>query len=278
MKHTVTQTAPWGNVLWLESETVRMGIALEFGIRVVHLSCPGMENLCYTQPADLSDGFVTDGGWRLHGGHRIWMAPESDLTYAPDESPVEYTLTENGAIVTQALDPLLQIRKVLQIAFRGDGTVAVSNIIINAAETPITGAAWGVNTLDGGGVAEIDFPAHKGGCNPQRVVSLWGLTNLHDDRVQFTKTGLTATHKSANPDYFKVGLYCNPGRAVLTNKGQRFTLTFDAPPMEQLPDGGCNFELYLCSKFMELESLGVRHTLQPGEAMTHTEYWKLEKQ
>jgi hypothetical protein len=28
---------------------------------------------------------------------------------------------------------------------------------------------------------------------------------------------------------------------------------------------------------MELESLGITHTLQPGESMIHTEYWQLEK-
>ena len=51
----------------------------------------------------------------------------------------------------------------------------------------------------------------------------------------------------------------------------------DAFGIENHPDNGCNFELYLAKDFMELESLGVVTTLRPGEAATHTETWQLEK-
>lgn len=269
------ETAQWGRVLWLTSGTAEIGVALEFGLRVVHISCPGMENLCYEQPADLSDGFSTPGGWRLYGGHRLWLAPESDDSYFPDNAPVAYTSEPNGILMEQP-DPWLGIRKQLRITMTPAG-VDVENIIINDSDHPIQGSSWGISTLAAGGTAVINIGnANPGGYGPQRVVSLWSGTSLHDQRVRFTKDTLTAVHKPTR-DYFKIGLYCDPGKAIYENKGQRLTLTFGAEGLHNHPDCGCNFELFMSASFMELETLGTNHCLQPGEAMSHAETWLLSK-
>lgn len=273
----VKDTSRWGKTLWLSNEAVEVGVALEFGIRVVHLSCVGCENLFYVQPADLSDGFVNDNGWKLYGGHRIWMAPESDDSYYPDNAPVAWEQTDDGVLITQDVDPLLGIRKTLNIVFLADGGVRLVQSIQNVSQKPIDGAAWGVNTLDGGGSAFISFTNNDmRGYTPHRVVSLWSDTNLHDPRLSFDKQGLTAKHMPLS-NYLKLGLYCMEGKAVFENKGQRFTLQFGAEPLRLYPDNGCNFELYMCSKFMELESLGTMAHILPGESTSHTETWYLTR-
>jgi len=274
MNSEIRTTQRWGKVLWLWDEHVEVGVALEFGIRVVHLSCPGMEILYYVQPADLSDNFTTEKGWRLHGGHRMWLAPECADSYYPDNDPVSYTLEGNSAVIVQNPEPWLQIRKHLRITFTGDA-VRLEHRIENLSDETRTGASWGVNTLDGGGEAEICFEGERG-YNPKRVVSLWGLTDLHDPRLHFTSDRLKATHLQV-PEYLKIGLYANPGKAILRNKGQQLTITFDTQPLECYMDNGCNFELYMCTKFMELETLGVRTEMQPGETASHTEVWQLSK-
>lgn len=275
MQREIRKTQQWGNVLWLQNAGIEIGVALDFGIRIVHLSCEGMENLYYVQPNDLSDNFTKDD-WRVYGGHRLWMAPESEDSYCPDNAPVEYVLEDNGVLITQQPDPVLQIRKRIRITFLDDGGVQLDHSIENLSEEIVTGASWGVNTLDGGGTARICFTGERG-YNPKRVVSLWGLTDLHDPRVKFQKDSVTATHMADITDYFKIGLYVTPGKAVLTNKGQELTITFVAEPMAAYMDGGCNFELYMCSRFMELETLGVKTEMAPGEAATHTEVWHLKK-
>lgn len=277
MKSEIRNTEQWGKVLWLSNDTVEIGVALDFGIRIVHLSCLGKENLYYVQPNDLSDNF-TSGDWRLYGGHRYWMAPESTDSYCPDNAPISYELEENGVLITQNPDPVLQIRKRIRITFLEDGGVALDHSVENLSDKTVTGASWGVNTLDGGGVAKINFSCGvRGGFRPKRTVSLWSDTNLHDPRVKFEKDSLTATHMADVPGYFKIGLYVQPGEAVFTNKGQQFTLGFDVAPMEACPDGGCNFELYMCTRFMELEVLGVQTEIAPGKTAEHREIWHLQK-
>lgn len=277
MQKIVKDTSRWGKVLWLANDNVEIGVALEFGIRVVHLSCVGCDNLFYVQPEDLSDGFTSDDGWKLYGGHRIWMAPESEASCYPDNDPVKWEETGDGVLITQNVDPLLGVCKTLDIAFLGDGGIKLTQSIYNATDKPIDGAAWGVNTLDAGGIARISFASNdRRGFNPHRVVSLWSDTNLHDPRLAFEKDQLTATFLPLK-DYLKVGLYCMEGKAVFENKGQKFILCFDAQPLNLYPDFGCNFELYMCSRFMELESLGVMTHILPGECASHSETWYLSK-
>ena len=277
MEFCVKEESGWGRVLWLTGKNAQVGVALDFGIRIVHLSYPGCENLYYVQPADLSDGFITDGGWKLYGGHRLWMAPESDDSYYPDNDPVSYELFEDGVLITQQKDPVLGIQKFLRLSFLNDGSVRLEQGFKNVSDQVISGASWGVNTLDAGGKAYIRFTNQdKKGYVPHRVVSLWSDTNLHDPRLRFDRKGLTAQFLPLS-DYLKIGLYCLDGNVVFENKGQRMVLTFDSEPLASYPDNGCNFELYMCSKFMELETMGVKSTLQPGESTNHTETWYLTK-
>lgn len=266
----------WGRVLWISNEEIEVAVALGFGIRVVHLSCCGYENLFYEQPPDCSDGF-TEGDWRLYGGHRLWLAPESMDSYYPDNAPVRYTVFDDGILFEQELDPFLQIYKRLRLNICADGSVRVEQQIENASDQIIDGAAWGVNTLDAGGEAEIAFGCENtGGFNPTRIVSIWSDTNLSDPRLCFYKDRLVARHMPVK-DYLKIGLYSNPGKAIFKNKGQRFELSFDADDLELYPDYGCNFELYMCMQFMELESLGKKTRILPGQCATHVEVWHLTK-
>lgn len=275
MQYSEKTIEKWGNVLWITTPYAEVGVALDFGIRVVHLSCPGKENLFYEQPEDMSDGAATPQGWKLYGGHRLWLAPEGDYSYCPDNDPVSYTVEGNAVLIEQKTDPWTGIKKQLRLTFRED-SIDVENIFINDTDKVMEGASWGVNTLDVGGVAKIDFAGTKpGDYTPRRIVSLWADTNAHDPRLQFDRNSLTATYMPLT-DYCKLGLYCDPGKAVFENKGQRFILTFGAEGLANHPDNGCNFELYLGRYFMELETLGVKRTLQPGQAASHTENWVLE--
>ena len=273
MKHWIDNAEPWGKVLWLTDGNAQVGVALEFGLRIVHLSCVGMENLFYVQPADCSDGFTTEGGWRLRGGHRFWLSPESEDSYAPDNDPIRYELLPDGVALIQNPDPLLQVRKSIQITFCED-KINLEHRIENLANEERTWALWGVNTLDGG-EAEIPFPAMERGFRPGRTISLWNDTNLHDPRVQFLRESLMVKHAPL-AGYFKLGLGWAVAPAVLRNKGQQLEICFDTKSNGDYSDKGCNFEVYMNECFLELETLGIRSILKPGEQASHIETWRIK--
>lgn len=277
MKCDIIQDPQKGRLLRLTDGYTDIGIALDYGIRIVHLSCNGMENLMYEQPNDLSDGFTNPEGWRIYGGHRLWTAPESERCCWPDNEPIHYTMLDDGVILEQPTDRWLNIKKTISLRFCDDGSIFVAHKIENTGTEPFTGGSWAITTLAVGGQAEAWFDGGTKGClNPERRLSVWDIESLHDPRVRFTQDRVFAEHMPME-DLFKIGFFSHSGKARLTNKGQKLTMTFEANKNGNYPDGGCNFELYLDKYIMELETLGETHTLLPGETMGHWERWQLEK-
>ena len=277
MIHYINNHPEMGNMLWLEEGDIQIGIALDYGIRVRHLSIKGMENLYYEQPADFSDGFGSADTWKLRGGHRLWLTPECDDSYYPDDAPVSYTLKENGVLIVQDVEPPLGIQKTLEITFKEDGTVYLMHNFYNRNDHPIRGASWAINSLDASGEIEFSYAGgKKGDFYPGTVVALWGQTSLADPRLTFYSDRIHAKYLPIS-DYFKLGVYCPNGVATLESKGQKLTMGFAAPDIRTLPDQGCNFELYMHKMFLEMESLGPVTDIAPGESASHWETWKLEK-
>jgi hypothetical protein len=218
----------------------------------------------------------TPDTWKLRGGHRLWLTPECDDSYYPDDAPVSYTLKDNGVLIVQDVEPPLGIQKTLEITFREDGTVHLLHNFYNRNDHPITGASWGVNSLDASGEISFGYCGNRGDFYPGRVLALWGDTYLGDPRLTFEKDRICAKYLPVD-DYFKIGVYCPTGEAILESKGQRLTMGFAVPDIRDLPDQGCNFELYMHRCFLEMETLGTITNIAPGESASHWETWKLER-
>ena len=276
MNHEIRMDESFGRVLFLSDGRTEVGAALDFGLRIVHLSCCGMPNLLYRQPDDCSDGLTDPRGWRIFGGHRFWSAPESDKSYYPDREPVAYTITEDGAELRQKVDPWLREEKTIRIAFRPDGAVCVRHCLKNCADAPVRAAAWGVSTTAGGGTVTIPFAGQENGYNPQRTIALWGETSLADERLHFTADALTAEHLPRD-GYLKLGLYCTDARIIRHNLGQRFEISIPVHPIERCADFGSNIELFMDRNILEMETLGELVELAPGDETIHEEIWRVEK-
>ena len=152
-----------GNLIWLSDGRTEAAAALDFGIRIVHLSCAGKPNLFYSQPDDLSDGLATEAGWRIYGGHRFWSSPESTRSYYPDNAPVACELLADGVCLRQRTDPWTGFEKTLILRFLPDGRLSAEHLLTNRNPQTVQAAAWGVCTLRGGGTARIPFPGGTAG-------------------------------------------------------------------------------------------------------------------
>ena len=87
----------YGESLLIHNELYELVIPLNFGIRILHFSTINGANVLYVQPNDMTE-LTTEDGWRIYGGHRIWIAPESLKTYTPDNNPIAYIMLEDGVI------------------------------------------------------------------------------------------------------------------------------------------------------------------------------------
>jgi len=169
---------------------------LEFGPRVLCFGLSGHPNLLYEQPPD-STYLTAESGWRLYGGHRLWLAPECEKTYWPDNSPVEHEFINDGFVLMQSLDEFLSARKSIKIRFTDcPNTAEVAMEIENAGSKALVGAPWAVTAMRSGGVMRVPFYSEELSATPTRFISLWGNTSLADERLEFKENEVVVRHLS----------------------------------------------------------------------------------
>ncbi len=275
MNTAIKQHPVFGKSLFAENGCVEIIVPLEFGLRIGHFSLIGEKNVFFEQPNDMTD-LSTPEGWRVRGGHRMWLAPESEKVYCPDNAPIEYALLENGVEIFQQEDPWLHVKKSMRIVFHDGAEVEVTNRVENTGAEAIRCSVWAISAMAPGGVEELSFALRDGGYDHWHRISMWDYTSLGDDRAEYRRDGIKLTHRPIDRKY-KIGVGHPYGPVRYTNNGITFVKQFDIKPEMEYPDANVSFETFMCKHMVEIESLSPLMTIAPGETGAHTEIWRLEK-
>lgn len=271
----VVRDPEFGECLFADNGAVEIAIPLSYGIRVARLALCGGENLFFAQPADMVD-LTTPEGWRVRGGHRLWLAPESERVYYPDNEPVEWEAVDGGVRVTQPEDPWLRVRKRMTLRFGAGAQLRVVHSVENAGDSTLRCALWGISSMASGGVQRISLPRRSGGYDPLHHLSLWDYTSLSDPRATYELDGITLRHAPLEQRY-KIGVGHPLGAVEYENAGVCFSLESELRPGTQYPDGGVSYETFMCRHMVEMETLSPLGAIAPGERMEHHEVWTLRK-
>lgn len=275
MKWEIRAHTDIGKSLFLSNGTVEVGIPLEYGLRIGHFSFCGEENVFFEQPRDMTD-LSTPEGWRVRGGHRLWLAPESEKVYYPDNAPISYEVKDNVIVLTQQEDPWLHVIKSMEITFGEGASLQIQHRVFNTAQEDIVCSLWAVSAMAPGGVEELSFALRDGGMDHWHRVSMWDYTSLGDERAEYRRDGIRLTHTPIAQKY-KIGVGHPNGPVRYTNKGVTFVKHFSVAPEKEYPDGNVSFETFLCQHMVEIESLSPLMIIPVGETGEHTEIWHLEK-
>lgn len=261
-----------GKCLFLDNGVVEVGVPLSFGLRICHFSFVGEGNVFYEHPAD-ADFFTTPDGWRLRGGHRLWLAPESAEDYAPDNAPILCKKVENGVEITQNEDPLQRVVKQMRIVLEG-ACVRVSHTVVNTAEAERSCALWAISVMAPGGVETVQLAVREGGYDPLHHFTIWDHSSLGDPRASYFKDKIVLTWQNVDRRY-KLGVGHPVWPVRYENGDTVFVKHCELQKDRAYPDGGMSFETFLSNYMVEVESLSPLYTLKPGERATHDEVWTL---
>ena len=265
----------FGKCLYLSNEIVELMIPLSYGIRIGHFAFCGGENVFYEQPHDMTE-LTTPGGWRVRGGHRLWVAPEGSETYYPDNDPIHYEISGDSVLLTQQEDPWLRVKKSIRITFIANDSVQVDHCIVNTGNSDRTCSIWGVTSVAPGGVQHIPLKVYDRGSMPRHWISMWSYTDLGDHRAKYSREEILLTHEPIEQRY-KIGVDRPNGPVWYENHGVIFEKNFPVVQEESYPDKDVSYETYMCQYMVEIESLSVLRTIAPGEKSEHTEIWRLRK-
>ncbi|MCL2400465.1 MAG: DUF4380 domain-containing protein [Defluviitaleaceae bacterium] len=270
----------FGKCACITNGKIEVYVTLDFGPRVIHCACVGLENIFYQDIAKKTLGEkydIYEDQIILYGGHRLWISPEVvPRCYHPDNQPVTFTEIENGARFTAAVEKHNQIQKIMTLTMDPDSSrVKPVHSIRNVGQWDIQLAPWAITMLSPGGIEVMPMPDRSTGFLPNRGFTFWDYTELNDSRLYLGKDFITLSQDASKQNAFKLGYNNEAGWAAYFNKGQIFIKYFEPTIDGIYPDNGCCFETYTNGDMLEMETLGEMYELQPDDFVTLEEEWEL---
>jgi len=274
----------WPNSYFLSNGSVELVVLADVGPRIVHFALIGGEN----QFHEFENQFGLHGGneFRLYGGHRLWVWPEVDRTYFPDNRPVDVKTTAASATFIAAVEdepPGTFLQRSISVELEEQGSrVRLVHSITNHSAAATRLAPWTPTVMRPGGRGILPFPPRaamdKDHYQSVSPLTLWSFTDFTDNRWHLGREFLQLIQQEKPSGQFPEqmsGLFNPAGWGAYVRSGCLFLKRAPVVPQAEYPDFGCNFELFTNSEFLELESLGPVVTLPPGQTVTHTEDWWL---
>ena len=284
LKVDVIEYRGWKNTLRLCNDTVQMTILTEVGPRITSFGFLGEQNEFYENLED--DGQSGGGYYRVYGGHRLWVSPEVDRTYFPDNVPVSVRRNKDAFIFTappESTHPGTGLQKEIEVRLDEMGAhVSVTHRIRNVGAQATELSPWALSVMAGGGRAILPLspraPASKDTWLPESVFALWSYTDLADSRWKLGTKYIQLQQEDNPVGRFKSqmgGIYNPSGWGAYFRQGHLFVKRAEVHKGSTYPDFGCNFELWTDSCSLELETLGPLQNLEPGQTAEHKEEWWL---
>jgi len=271
MNAALTTFGPWQHAYKVVAGSVEMIIVTEIGPRILSLRVGDQPNILY-----VADATPKRDQWCIYGGHRIWMAPESEATMAPDNVPCTVTVTNGEIVVETPVDPLSKLQKVLVVSAVGNA-FRVRNIIRNTGSLLATGAVWALTCVRPD--SKVFFPWGRPGNWRMKKICYWAswCGGKQTSNVQSPQWQPTEELFIIDPtgEVGKVGTSGHEGwlGAVFPAANTTFYKCFSYQEGAAYTDDGCAIQSYTCKRMIEMETLSPFGVFQPGEELAHEEIW-----
>ncbi|MGC8764942.1 MAG: hypothetical protein ACP5QT_03565 [Brevinematia bacterium] len=211
--------------------------------------------------------------WKIIGGHRFWVSPETEDAYVPDNDKCMVESSKDFVKVFK-LDKKTGLEKSIIISVDGDDFI-VKHILINRGEMLYQGGIWALTCIIPEGT--IFFPwTTPGEWKMKKIIywEKWPGQSTNIDSTQFIR-GKDLFLIKVNGEMSKVGTTGYEGFLGVSNRNYTFIKKFNFIQGAIYPDDNCAIEIYTSKNFCELETLSPITTLIPEVPLIHIERWKL---
>ncbi len=262
----------WGPGWRCRRDELELVAATSLGPRIVSLRLGDGPNVLFEDRA----GHYGRGPWRLWGGHRLWVTPESEATYELDNDPCESRIEDGRLVLERPAGPSALRRRIEVSPSSRCAGFRLRHMVINEGGYPVVAAPWAITCVRPEGRIIIPW-----GVGPEswrmRQVRYWGRwgplsTNPASPQWQPADDRFVIEPRG---EWGKVGLACDGGALAHLLPGDlAFVKWFDFDSAGPYPDGGCNVQVFT-GFWVELETLGAVRELAPGLSASHDEHWLL---
>lgn len=266
----------WPHNVVLANEHVELIVTLDAGPRIISYRTLKGRNVFHNYPEQI--GGTGETQWMIRGGHRLWVAPEGEVSYALDNTAVSHEVLADGIRVENSSCAPWGIRKTMTVTLAEESSEAVvRHLLTNESAQPVEMSSWAMSVMAPGGLEVLPLPElgeHPRDLLPNRLLVPWPYTDMTDPRWRFGWQFITL-RQTEDGLPTKLGLAHKEKWVAYLNGESLFVKTFDYEAGAVYPDFGCNFETFTNEEMLEIESLSPLRRLQPGESVGHTERWFL---
>ena len=278
----------YGKCVSISNGVIEALVTVDIGPRIISFGYVGGQNFMCDERKRLgnkvskeyTDFFGEGRQWENLGGHRIWLSPESyPETYLPDDRPVSYEATADGAIFSPLADTQVGAQKTLILKMdENEAKMQVTMKVKNISEKDKEFAIWSLSVCTEGGTLIVPMNTNDTGLLPNRIISVWPYTDMSNDRIYWGKKYVTVRQDSSAEEPMKLGFDLNCGTAYYVLGEEILRKNYKTNHPDGIyPDGGCSFETYTNNCMLEFETLGELNNVAPGEESELTEMWTLCK-
>jgi len=272
----------WANCLQLSNGVAELVITLDVGPRILRFGPAGGVNVFKEYPEQA--GKSGESEWMIRGGHRLWIAPEGDHCYLPDNSTISHVeKSENHALIQSQPDETCGWLKEIEVVLdpvkkpTDKNHVKVTHRLKALRDLEQPWSLWALSVMAPGGTAILPQPplaTHPEQLLPNRKLVLWPYTEISDSRYQWSGPSITVKQQPDSTPT-KIGLLHQTGWAGYQLGSWLFAKSVAWQPGANYPDEGVNFELFTNHEMLELETLAPLVSLKKGEVVEHVEEWYL---
>ena len=270
----------WPNCIRVRHDECELIVSTDIGPRILYAGLAGGQNFLHLLPEQL--GKIGGNEWRIYGGHRLWLGPESiPMSYAPDNEPLLYRFEQDILTLTQPLERSTGMIKEMEISpAAGKDRFTVLHRLINRNLRDVEMAPWALSALAQGGRAILpQEPFGEGDDHllPARSLALWQYTKMNDPRWIWGEKYIQALQDISRPSEQKIGLMNKQGWAAYCLGNEILVKLFEFDPLARYTDLGSNNEVYINGHFLEMETLGPLLIIPSGGMAEHREHWMIKK-
>lgn len=274
----------WNNAYKLSNGVVELVVTADVGPRILFYGFCGGENQLHEVEQDM--GKIGGSEFRLYGGHRLWVSPEVERTYFPDNTSVMVSQHGRATRFTAPQEdrpPGTHLRKEVEIELAGTGTqVRIIHRISNYDECPTKLAPWAPTVMRPEGRAILPLSPRvamdKEHYQSVGAFGIWSFTDFADPRWAFETSFIQLRQHPRPIGRFNEqmgGIYNPAGWGAYYRDEFLFVKRATVIAGATYPDFGCNFQVFTNPEFLELETLGPMAEIQPKQTVEHEERWWL---
>jgi len=277
---------PYGNCLVMTNGYLEVVVSLDIGPRIISFRRLSGENILFQDTKDLvrvdnadyKSVYGNESIWHAYAGHRIWMSPETYLSYYPDNEEITWDVKNNIFRFIQAKQKVTNIQIILEITFGDMNLVKINNQIINHGNKEKSLSVWALTMLKGPGIEIVPLAKDNTDFAPQRYYSLWNFGAKNNDRrACYGDKYFTLKMEPREKTAYKVGMNISGGVALYLVEGNLFVKRFGYEKDLHYPDNNVNYETYTNNLFLEMESLTPIKKVFIGKSVSNIEYWSLHE-